>query len=590
MGIIKLLSDTLSSKIAAGEVIEKPASIVKELVENAIDAHASYITVELTDGGKAFIQIKDNGDGILSEDIELAVQRHATSKLTDEKGLYEINTLGFRGEALYSIGVVSELELITKHSREDTGTGIVIKGGKLISKEIVAHDHGTTVKVSNLFFNTPVRKKFLGSTQSEYRACIDVMDRFVFGWSNVGLKLISNSKERFNVPPASTEERMILRIDPELKGKLYPISADNGLMKIDGFVSDPDYSLNTSRYIYIYVNNRYIIDRSLNYTIINSYSTTLEKGRYPVAVINLSLPPHFIDVNINPTKTAVKFQDRAMVNDVLINAVKEAIGNRHITYTPSDSYSLKKQYLNDIKESAEKYFVNHRNIIKNNPIPESIRHESLDITKEKRVQGDIIPKGEFSSLNIYGQFRATYILATAEDSIVIIDQHAMHERIIFERLVRDAKEKKSNSQMLLTPYGIFLNEHRLAVLNSIAAKFESIGYGISVDDQHVTVNAIPAATQFDPLLLIELIDEYENDVDTTHTVLEEIHRKDPGYRIMATVACKSAVKAGDFLTPEKIKAMFFQLDSLDIPLNCPHGRPFVFVLSNMEIEKFFHRR
>jgi DNA mismatch repair protein MutL len=605
MGTITRLSDELASKIAAGEVIERPASIVKELMENSIDAGAGSITVELKNGGIDFIRVQDDGDGILSEDVELAVQRHTTSKLHDEQGLYEIATLGFRGEALYSIGVISEVELVTKHKTEDMGTRLSIKGGEVLSKADVAHDRGTSVSISNLFFNTPARKKFLGSPQAEYRACLDVIDRFVFGCNNVGIRLINNSKEVFNIQPAAPETRAVLRIDPGLKNKLYSLSSDNGIIKVDGFISDPDYTTNSSRLMYLFVNGRYVIDRSINYTVTNAYSTALPGARYPVAVLNIYLPHHFVDVNVNPTKTVVKFADKAMVYEAVSKAVRNTINKRSVIYTTPDLELAKNGYSREIKEAASSYITRHQqgnapetgyntgqNTGRNAPAAFKLRDTQAgsETAPQKNLQEPFVSKGEFSSLNIYAQFHATYIIASTPDNVVLIDQHAMHERIIFEQLLMNSRTRQRHSQFLTAPQEIFLNESRMSALLEMQDILRTIGYELTIKNDRVLVNAIPAGTAFSPLSLIEFIDNKANADDSTHTELTADQKTDPLYMIMADIACKSAVRAGDFLPVEKIKALLLQLDRLGIPLNCPHGRPFVFVLPKTEIEKFFHRR
>lgn len=599
MGIINTLPDELVSKIAAGEVIERPASVLKELLENAVDAGTKTLTIELKNGGINLIKVSDNGTGMLSEDVELSVQRHTTSKLHNEKELYEISTLGFRGEALHSIGIVSELEIATKHKNEEMGTRIIVKGGNVINKNRITCDTGTTVVVSNLFFNVPARKKFLGSVQSEYRACLDVIDRFIFGYKDINIKLIHNSKEVFNIQPASLKERLILRIDQELKNKLYEVSSDNGIVKVEGFISDPDYNTNSSKFIYIFVNGRFIVDKPLTYTILNAYSTTLQKGRYPVAILNLFIPYNFIDVNINPTKTAVKFADRTMVHELVSNAIRDAMNKRTITYT-TDSLSDRNKYIQEIKEATESYLTS-RQIkdleLKDKHLSQSLKESSYTTTKNfstsvttAKEQQALLPEGQFSSLNIHAQFAATYIIATSEDSIIIIDQHAMHERIIFEELLKKLQLKQMPSQFLTIPEEIFLNENRMSKLLEIKDKLIKLGYELTVYKNKVLVKAIPSGTVFQPLTLIELIDNSMHSEDSSHTELTAAQKMDPLYRIMATIACKSAVKAGDFLPVEKIKALFQQLDQLGIPLNCPHGRPFVLTLPITELQRFFHRR
>lgn len=601
MGIIHKLPEDLVSKIAAGEVIERPASIVKELLENAVDAGADTITIELKNGGIDFIRVRDNGSGMLPEDIGLAIQRHATSKLATENDLYNIATLGFRGEALYSIGVIAELEIVTRHKNADTGMVLSVRGGDIVSIAKTAHDTGTTITVSNLFFNTPARKKFLGSPQSEYRACLDVIDRFVFGYPNTGIRLMHNAKEVFTIQAASLEARAILRYDQGLKGKLYEVLFDNSIIKVQGYVSDPDYTLNSSRWMYLFVNGRYIIDKSLNFTITNAYSTSLQKGRYPFVVLNVSLPHHFLDVNINPTKTAVKFADKSMVYDAVGSAVHDAINKRALSYTVADAIPGTAAYREEIKEAAESYRARHQNTTTGmSGFGTSGSHQTLfsartqgpgtTLPRESDVQQTMLSKGEFSSLSIYAQFNATYIVASAPDSLVLIDQHAMHERILFEQLLRNSTAKQRKSQFLTAPQEIFLNEHRMSMLAELHTALEAIGYGLTIGTNSITVNAIPAGTVFTPLSLMEVMDNSMNVDGSSHTELTADQKTDPLYRIMADVACKSAVRAGDFLPAEKMKALFVQLDELNIPLNCPHGRPFVFIIPRTEIEKFFHRR
>lgn len=600
MGIIKRLSEGLASKIAAGEVIERPASVLKELMENAIDAGARTVSVELKNGGIDMIQVQDDGDGILSEDVDLAVQRHATSKLHREQDLYEITTLGFRGEALYSIGVISELGITSRHKSEEIGTTVTVRGGNTTGRSAAARAAGTTVTVSNLFFNTPARRKFLGSPQAEYRACLDIIDRFVFGRKDTGIRLVHNTREVLNIQPASLDTRIVLRLDPGLKNKLYETSYDNGIIKVQGFVSDPDYTINTSKLLSLYVNGRYIVDKSMNYTILNAYSTALQKGRYPVAIIHMEIPPHFVDVNVNPTKTAVKFADKTMVHDAVGRAVRDTMNRRHIAYQTPDNASFKAGLVTEIKDAAMTYVEQQHEMRQNATTggkSPAAGHRSFlhpvtagSDSPSAASQQELGQKGEFSSLNVYGQFLATYIVAAAPGSIVLVDQHAMHERIIFEELVQNMKTKDRHSQMLLAPQDIFLNEHRLSIVTELREALVKIGYDLTIGSDHVSVGAVPAEIPFSPLFLIELIDHAGQGPIARHIVLDGEQSDDPLYRLIADMACKSAVKAGDFLPGEKITALFSRLDRLAIPLNCPHGRPFVFFLPQAEIEKFFHRR
>ncbi|MCL4557762.1 MAG: DNA mismatch repair endonuclease MutL [Deltaproteobacteria bacterium] len=589
MGNIARLSDDLASKIAAGEVIERPASIVKELMENSVDAGAGSISVELGNGGIDYIRVRDDGDGILSEDMGLAVQRHATSKLRSELELYEIETLGFRGEALYSIGVVSELEIVTRHRTEAMGTRLGIRGGTVTDRSAVAHDRGTSVTVSSLFFNTPARKKFLGSAQAEYRACLDVVDRFIFGHSDIGIRLVHNSRESFTIQPAPVDMRAVLRIDQGLKDRLYGVAYDNGILRVDGFVSDPDYTTNSSRFVYLFVNKRYVIDKSLVYTITGAYSTSLGRGRYPVAIMNLSIPRHFVDVNVNPTKTAVKFSDKAMVYDALGRAVRDTIDRRSVAYSAPDPGTDRDVYRGETKEASAAYAARVQRPDVRDPGHSTMGRATAGRSVHPSPQQDLVRKGEFSSLNVHAQLDATYIIASSPDGMVLIDQHAMHERLLFEGLVRDSRTHRRQSQLLIAPQELFLNESRMSTLAEMQGALDTIGYGLTIGHDSVIVNAVPPGTVFTPLSFIELLDSVKND-DSSHTDLAGDQRTDPLYRIMADVACKSAVRAGDLLSVEKIKALFMQLDELGIPLSCPHGRPFVLVLSLAEIQKSFHRR
>ncbi len=588
MGTIVRLSDELASKIAAGEVIERPASIVKELMENSIDAGAHSIDVELKNGGIDSIRVRDDGSGILSDDAELAVQRHTTSKLRSERDLYEIATLGFRGEALCSIGGVAELEIVTRHASEAMGTRLSIRGGRVTERAIVAHDRGTAVTVAGLFFSTPARKKFMGSAQAEYRACLEVIDRFVFGNSDIGIRLVHNAKEIFNLQPAPADARAVLRIDQKLKGRLYSVAYDNGIAGVHGFVSDPDYTTGSSRSVYLFVNRRYVVDRPLLFTVTGAYSASLGRGRYPVAIIDLSLPLHFVDVNVNPTKTAVKFADKAMVYDAVGSAVRDAVNRRTSVYSaPGTNRGTS---IDEIKEASAAYAVRGRRA----DVPDPGRYErgrsQAGGTARLLPQQELVQKGAFSSLDIHGQFHATYIVASSPDGMVLIDQHAMHERILFERLMRDSQLRRRQSQLLITPEELFLNEGRMSILNEAQVALSTTGYGLAIGNDRVLVKAVPPGTAFTPLSFIELLDSIKDGNDASHTELTGDQKTDPLYRIMADVACKGAVRAGEFIPVEKIRALFMQLDELGIPLSCPHGRPFVFVLPLAEIEKSFHRR
>ncbi len=606
---IRILPDILSNKIAAGEVVERPGSVVKELVENALDAQSTQVLVEIENGGKSLIRISDNGCGMGHDDALLAIERFATSKIYSDHDLFNISTLGFRGEAIPSIASVSRFTLITREGLSESGISIKIDGGKIINVSETGAPIGTMVSVGQLFYNTPARRKFLKTTNTEMGHIADTVSSMAMAHPGVQFRLTHNGKEVKRLSSVSDPlDRISKVIGDTLKKDLYPVNFTNDTVSISGAIASPRINRTTSRAIFIYVNGRYIRDRMIQHAIFQGYGQRLMKGQFPVAVLFLKVPTQTVDVNVHPTKHEVRFSEQKKIHD----SVQYVIGETLKIWENSVKWPLHQGDQSDpvrILESSDTFV----QAIDQQPTPDPVSRPYTNPDRPKNTpniaalpktvpvsqlreiepkQSDPLPKQQvlwqkkqFSDLKIIGQCHHTYILLEYDQGIILLDQHAAHERILYERMKKRSSEVQNGSQQLIVPETFDLGFSERDILEKIMPLFERIGLYIEpFGGNTFVVKAVPAlleGKEIQPLIrdIIEKILETGISQDLTSAM-------DTSYKLMA---CHGAIRAGQKLSELQIKGLLQQLDECETPSNCPHGRPTWIRWELKFLEKSFHR-
>lgn len=591
--IVRLDEDTIN-KIAAGEVIDRPASVVKELVENSIDAKATSITIDIKDGGKSLISVMDNGHGILRDDLPYLFERHATSKIKTIEDLLRVRTLGFRGEAMSSIVAVSDVELESQSDNDTLGSRVIIKSGKIFDSKEISTSTGTIVKVKNIFYNTPARLKFLKSDRTELNYITDTVEKIALSNTHISIKYVVDDKVIFHTPGNGDLLSVIHCIFGAKTAKMMlPVSFANELLSIEGFTSKPELSKGNSTYIIFSVNNRIVKNNILKEAVKAAYKTLLMNNRYPVSILNVNIDPERIDVNVHPTKAEIKFSDSRSIFNLIYYAINQVLNKSDIQYTESfkdDDKPVMKETLFENTNFTSKNVYNptkndfsfnkwNNNSYKNETVYEGVKDSKPDeiITK---VENSII---NFHNGHIAGQLFNTYIIYETGDSFMIIDQHAAHERVLYEELMEKAKHRNIEQQPLLMPIIIELTpkernmiEEYKDVLINLGYEFDFFGENSIAIRQVPIIRGEPASGY----MISELLDTIDSQKGDLPSIYE---------RAITQIACKSAVKAGNNLTDKEIEELISRLFSAKLPFTCPHGRPTIITMDKTELEKKFKR-
>lgn len=603
MGRIRILPDNLVSKIAAGEIVERPASVVKELLENSIDAGSTQIVVELESGGKKLIRVSDNGSGMTRDESLLSLERHATSKISRVEDLLSVNSLGFRGEAIPSIASVSRLRITTKTPDDVVGTVIRVDGGVLRGVEETGAPGGTTVEVRNLFYNTPPRLKFMRKIETELSNVIDVVEREALPLPKVGFELKYGGKTALRLPPRGSLSERISEIYP--RADLYEIRAKSEGAGVSGLLSSPLDARSNTRKLYTYVNGRSVRDRFLTRIVIDSYGKMLEKGKFPQGVVFVDVPPGDVDVNVHPTKNEVRFRNSRLISELVREAVvgmlEKAPWLGSYDRKPDSSYRGAQEF----REAAPgfsrhnfKYpghsgpestldtgFVNSEHQLPQAGSTEGERVPETD--RGDSVHGGLFPgAGNYSDLHVLGQLGELYIVCASRQGMILIDQHAAHERINYERLKRCFEGAGSpDSQELLVSEVVELSPHEADILGRYADQLEALGLTLEAfGENSFIIRSVPAVlknTDFTGLvkdIVSEIAESGRED-----SLTERIDR------VIATMACHSSIRASHELNMEKMKALLAELDRAEFPHSCPHGRPVAREVTFSEIERMFKR-
>jgi DNA mismatch repair protein MutL len=588
---IRLLSPEVASQIAAGEVIERPASVVKELLENSLDAGARSVAITIAEAGKKLIEVTDDGSGIPSSELELAVSRHATSKLVRSDELFSISTLGFRGEALASIGSVSRMTITSRVQNEQEGARLRVEGGIAGSLTKVGTTVGTTVRVEDLFYNVPARLKFLKSDITERRAIDNLVTRYALAYPAKRFKL-SDEKNIVLQTSGDGDRRAILAAlyGVDVAKQMLEVMAEEGGLSLTGFVSPTSLTRSNRREITFFTNGRWVHDVPLNTALLQAYHTLLMVGRYPLTALFLEIPPEEVDVNVHPAKAEVRFR----YQDQIFSFVQRSVRRALLAYSPVPGVAPSLWGTTRTLPPEQPYHTG---------LDWKIAHdEELLETRDQRLETDsqslnnpsqpLVSSLQPSSLQpsipllrLVGQIGATYLVAEGPDGLYLVDQHAAHERVLFEKLMAQHAMKNIPSQALLTPVAVTLPPPSTHLLITQLPILQHFGFDVEeFGPNTVQVRAMPALFMgSDPAAALRaLVEDFEEDESPLQNEIEA--------RLAARVCKRMAVKAGQALSNEEQRALLIDLEACDSPRTCPHGRPTMIHLSVDMLERQFGRR
>ncbi len=595
---IKILPEILSNKIAAGEVVERPASVVKELIENSLDAKSKKIIIEAENGGRSMIRVSDNGVGMNHDDALLSIERYATSKIFTDRDLFSIDTLGFRGEALPSIASVSRFSLVSRNELLDVGTKIYVEGGKVKKVEQIGAPAGSMITVKQLFYNTPARRKFLKTVNTEMGHIADTVAALALCRPDVHFELHHNSKMVKNwLPTSDPVDRAADVLGKDIRADLYPLDCiEDGSMSIYGQIASPRITRSTFKGVYIYVNGRVVRDRVIRHALMEGYAQRLMKTRFPVAVLFINVPFDQVDVNVHPTKNEVRFIRQKEVHDLVKRAVLEILRQAdQPAWGPrksKDSNSIPERP--QVAEQASGY----RGIGWSASLewegeqPEtSNQHRAFNIQQRvssiqhPAIQTPIWEKKRFTDLRIIGQLHSTYILCESKDMLFLIDQHAAHERIAFEQLKKRSKGMKTAAQRLLIPETIDVGYLEAKMLASLIPQFEKFGLEVEhFGGNTFVVKSVPDILSGRPVkpVIMEIVEKMIKTgfAPGLEKAMDEF---------LISLACHSVIRANQSLTEVQIKSLIEQLENCENPSHCPHGRPTWIKWTIKDLEKSFGR-
>jgi DNA mismatch repair protein MutL len=579
---IEVLPESISQIIAAGEVIERPASVVKELMENAIDAGSTEVIVELKAGGLQLVHVVDNGEGMDREDVPLALQRFATSKIKKVEDLYAIHTLGFRGEALPSIAQVSKMTLKTRTSHSLSGTKVICEGGEIKSISEIGCPIGTEVDVKNIFYNIPVKRKFLKSIRSELRYAVNHFLRLSLSQPSISFKFIHDDR---TLHEYLKSESPLVRIEAifgkEIYPHLQPIGFEDGEIRISGFASLPSFSKKNSEGIYFYVNQRFVKDRMIYKAILDAYRHILPRNQFPIIILFINIPPSTVDVNVHPTKAEVKFKNPERIYQAVLAAIRMAVEGEA-------SWSEERMSGNGRKEGVFQRGVQPSFPIQDTlSIPSSLtrgKEEEIFMVREgERIKWDVEKKSPYLVL---GQIQGMFILCEGEGNLIFIDQHAAHERILFEKFKKEYESRSMISEKLLLPILIELSVEELYILESAGEALKAIGFEIEpIGEKLFAIRSIPSfIDQKDSKGIIRGILDELSFLEKQGKGEETIHT------ILVTLACHSAIRGNFLLRKEEMDKLVENLFPFHPTTTCPHGRPIFFILPLDQLKKQFKRK
>jgi len=601
--IISVLPDSVANQIAAGEVIQRPASAVKELLENAVDAGSTSIELYVKDSGKTLLQITDNGCGMSGTDARMSFERHATSKIHSADDLLSIRTMGFRGEALASVAAIAQIEMKTRRHDDETGTSIVIEGSNVMSHEAVSCAPGTTIIVKNLFFNVPARRNFLKSNTVEARHIIDEFQRVALAHPEISFSLKQNGMDLYNLPAASIRQRIVALFGAGSNDKLVPVSEETTVMNISGFIGKPEFARKTRGEQFFFINKRFIRDAYLNHAVVNAFEALLPRDSYPSYFLHFEMDPARIDINIHPTKTEIKFEDERSVYAIVRAAVKHALGQFSIT--PSLDFEPEKSFDSHLTSSnsvmkikgagtaraiSPPEFLQKKNDQKEwRKAFEGIRDESL---RESFMQSDtasqqlINPEWNTELLSennpLIFQLHKKYIISQVSSGLAVIQQHAAHYRILYEKYLRLMENRDVTAQQELFPQTLQFSSSDFEIIRELLPDLHRLGFDLrEFGKNSFVLNAAPHDVEQgrEQQVIEQMLEQYKNNSSQVKLGARE--------NLARSVAKNLAMPAGKLLAPRLMKNMVEELFACNMPYQSPEGKPTLVLISDEELEEKF---
>jgi len=614
--LITLLPDHVANQIAAGEVVQRPASAVKELMENAIDAQATDVKLILKDSGKTLIQVVDDGMGMNEVDARMCFERHATSKITKADDLFALKTKGFRGEALASIAAIAQVELKTKKEESELGIQLIIEGSEIKSQEICTCPNGSNFTIKNLFFNVPARRNFLKSDRAEYKYILDEFIRIALAHPKVSFSLIHNEKEQYRLPKETLRQRLVSLYGKKYNTRLVPVDEKTDIVNISGFLCKPEFAKKTRGEQFFFVNDRFIKSSYMNHAVTNAMEGLLQGNHHPSYFLFLKIDPSMIDVNIHPTKTEIKFEDERSIYAILRSALKRSLGQYNIT--PSLDFSLNPDYQvpfsskektiktpsiqvdpdynpfeqnqSERKNHLENYSGSNQSILP----PNRAKGEHWEAIFEE-IQDDMnaaIPEME-NSVTLEAEFEVKenrhafqlknrFILTQLKSGLLIIDQQRAHEKVLFEQYSKSLQNKPPLSQQLLFPQEVHLTPSDMEVFKEIMEDVESLGFDLTIPNNHcLMVNGVPIETKANQVqnIIESILDSYKNESD--------VWKLDRKNYMAKKLAQSNAIKSGKTLILEELNQLVDELFACESPFTSIHNKPTSIVIEINELLKRF---
>lgn len=616
---IHILEAEVANKIAAGEVVQRPASAVKELIENALDAAATTISVIVKDAGKALIQVVDNGEGMSAEDAVLAFQRHATSKISAAQDLEAISTLGFRGEALASIAAVSQVEMKTRQAANDLGTLVRIEGNELKEHSPVAAEPGTSVTAKNLFYNTPGRRNFLKTRNTELKNVSDVVTRMAIAFPEIAWLYVSDDEQLLDLKPKNAEGRLADLFGERNSRSLIKLHEGSEYLTLDGFIGRPDFARKSRAEQFLFINRRYVVNRALNHAVFQAYEHLMEKGAFPFYALNISLDPHRVDVNVHPSKLEVKFENESSIYRFVLSAVRKTLGAHDLVPAvslggtedaatpearlrflgpqttqmdfagstthegPAPEIDLGRVFRRVERRIGDDVFQRDGEAT----FPADVQRPAAGTTERILQHKPIGPGGEqvpFQEGKPIWQVQNKYILSQIRTGLLIVDQHVAHERILYEKAISNFENNLPTTQQLLFPQTAQLTASDYTLVKELIPHLEKLGFDLKLFGKNtVVIEGIPADVRVgsEAQILQDVLDEFRNNEHA-----QDIDARD---NLAKSFACKAAIKAGDRLNTTEMLVLIDQLFATQMPYVCPHGRPVVVKISVDELDRRFGR-
>lgn len=609
MSKIRVLADHVANQIAAGEVVERPASVAKELVENSVDAGATRITIEIEAGGRRLLKVSDDGEGMVRDDAILAFERHATSKIRETDDLAAIGTLGFRGEALASIASVAKVELTTCVEAANAATRVTIDGGRMRDVKDAAHPRGTTIVVRDLFFNIPARRKFLRSEATETYHLTNLVTHYALAHPEIAFTFVNNGREVVRTAPAKDLRERAYQIFGEefLKNLLAVNGGEAQFARVTGFVSAPRDRRTSRDSQYLFVNRRFVRDRMIGRALSDAYRSILPHGVYPAALLFIETPLEEVDVNVHPAKTEVRFRRQAAVADAVREAVRTALASASYVPTPEQPIMTATAAVSSITPQPRIEFVppppstrapvepsgdeiarDIEAMLSSAPISAPSVQSAVPLpplNSAEKIAREVTPESLSTNIRPLGQLDESFIIATDDEGLLLIDQHVAHERILFDKYRALEAERRTDSQQMLVPETFDLTPAQAAVFDDLVPELEKYGFELMrLSGRTVAIRAVPADLPGSEArnMLFELLDTVDAEKKSTapETMRDEI---------AASLACHAAIKVNMPLAPEKMRWLIDRLLQTSSPTTCPHGRPVILRLHTRDILKGFHR-